>query len=342
MSIFLSLILILIAGVINGSFALPTKYVTEWKFENIWLQYSIWAFIILPWVAIFILVPNVLEIYAATPAFYIAVMVVGGFLFGAGQIGFAFAIDMIGIGLAFVICLGLGTGLGFLLPLVFQHPQEILTPFGFLTMTGTVLAIAGLSISTYAGQLRDREKTGALFGEKIRSKHFYLIGVLLAVIAGLFSAGQNFSFSLTSHMQQIASSMGASALGSSIIMWPGFLIFAFIPYASYMLYLHKKNKSFDCYKIKNTSKYFFFAFIMGLFWFGSLIFYSKASWLIGKFGPIVGWPMFMVLIILTSNFLGWKHKEWEGCGKKTRFVLWIGLAFLILSVLVLAYSLTGN
>jgi L-rhamnose-H+ transport protein len=47
---FVVLILILIAGIISGSFALPTKHVAKWRFENIWLQYSLWAFVILPWV----------------------------------------------------------------------------------------------------------------------------------------------------------------------------------------------------------------------------------------------------------------------------------------------------
>jgi len=337
MSVSFALLLILIAGVINGSFALPTKFVKTWSFENIWLQYAIWAFIVLPWAIFLVLVPQIFSIYAAAPWHILLITIVGGFLFGAGQVGFAFAINMIGIGLAFVICLGLGTGLGFLLPLLFQHPDEILTPFGLVTILGTVFAITGLVISTYAGHLRDKNK-GSGQHSRHTMKQFYMVGVLLAVIAGIFSAGQNFAFSLTAPLQDLAANMGANAFGAANIMWPAFLIFTFIPYAGYMLFLHHKNRSFQNYQKKGTGKYFLYAFFMGACWYGSLLFYGKASQLIGKVGPVVGWPLFMVLIILVSNFWGWRHREWENCGSRAKVAIWVGILFLILSVVALGYS----
>lgn len=338
MSIILALLLILTAGMVNGSFALPTKHVKQWKFENIWLQYAIWAFVLLPWITILLLAPQVLMIYAAAPLKILLIMAIGGFLFGAGQVGFAFAINQIGIGLAFVICLGLGTGLGFLLPLVFQHPDKIYTPFGVFTILGTLLALAGLLVSTYAGHLRNQNKQDMSVEASRTPRTYYLLGVFLAVIAGVFSAGQNFSFSLTAPLQAIALQKGTGYLGTANIMWPGFLLFTFIPYAAYMLYLHRKNKSFQAYSETGTRRYFLYAFLMGACWYGSLIFYSKASQLIGKLGPIVGWPMFMVLVILTSNFWGWRHQEWDHCGSRAKYALWAGLLLLILSVLVLGYS----
>lgn len=335
-----ALFFILIAGIINGSFALPTKYITKWKFENIWLQYAIWAFVILPWLIILILVPNVFQIYGTVSEHLIWVMLLGGFVFGIGQICFALALTMIGFSLGFVINLGLGISLGFLLPLVFQHTRQIFTLFGLVTLVGTGFAVIGLIISNYAGKLRDREKSKELHkpSNVAIENSKYMTGVLLAAIAGLSSAGQNFAFSLTYDMQQTALKMGATALGAANIMWPGFLICGFIPYAGYTLYLHYKNDSFPSYRKTNTKKYHLFAAIMGLCWYGSLIFYSKASMLIGKLGPLVGWPMFMVLIILVSSFWGWRHGEWEGCSKKSKYVMKRGLFYLIVAIIVLAIS----
>jgi L-rhamnose-H+ transport protein len=338
MNLSLSFILILLAGLINGSFALPTKYVKGWKFENIWLEYAIWAFLLFPWIAIAIYAPQVLQVYRSVPAHLTWIMIIGGFLFGVGQVGFALAIDSIGIGLTFVICLGLGTGLGFFIPLVVQHPEKMMTLFGFVTLTGTALAILGFIFSTYAGKLRDDHRGGLVQHDTKRSPHVYLGGVLLAIMAGLFSAGQNFCFSFTDSMQTMALSLGASKLGASIIVWPGFLTFTFMPYAAYMIYLFSKNRSFGCYNTKGTSRYFIFAFIMGLFWFGSLMFYSKASQLIGSLGPVIGFPMFMVVIILASNFWGWIHKEWSHAGRAAWINLGLGLILLIAAVIVLGYS----
>jgi L-rhamnose-H+ transport protein len=344
MSIFLALLLVSFGGIINGSFALPTKHIKHWSFENIWLQYSIFSFLLLPWIAAMIFAPHIFSVYAAVPAKSIWTMAIGGFLFGAGQIGFAFAMSMIGFGLTFVICVGLGTVLGFLLPLIVQHPEKIATPFGVVTIIGGVLALVGLIVATYAGNLRDKHRRGiiATIKDKVKNaiepKSYYFVGVFLAILAGLFSAGQNFAFSLTVNMQTVALAHGISPLGAANIMWPGFLFFSFLPYAGYMLWLHYKNQSFGNYGKVGTAKYYLFALIMGACWYGSLICYSKASQLIGTIGPIVGWPLFMVAIILTSNFLGWKHGEWENCGAQAKSTVRTGLTFLILSILILGYS----
>lgn len=342
--------LIFTAGIINGSFALPTKYITKWKFENIWLQYAIWAFVILPWLLMYILEPRIFGIYAATPPALLWIMIGGGFIFGTGQICFALAINMIGIGLGFVINLGLGISLGFLLPLVFQHADQIKTPFGIATLIGTILSVIGLIISNYAGMLRDREKKARNAAQRAQAPvtaestgissagNKHLAGVILAAVAGLSSASQNFIFSLTHSMQQSALSMGVNDFAAANIIWPGFLACGFIPYALYTLYLHRKNHSFACYKEPGTAIYYVFAIIMGAFWYSSLVLYSKASQLIGDIGPIVGWPVFMVLIILASSFWGWKHNEWEGCSTMVKKIMQRGLFFLVFAIIVLGYS----
>jgi L-rhamnose-H+ transport protein len=337
MNILFALLLIVIAGFINGSFALPTKYVTKWKFENIWLNFALMAFVILPWVTSLILIPKIFAVYAEVPNYIFLIMLLGGFVFGIGQMFFALAINMIGIGLSFVINLGLGIILGFSLPLIFNHPEQILTPFGLFTLFGALIAVVGLIFSSKAGNMRNREMQELRSPEEHNPK-LHTIGVMLAIFAGLSSAGQNFAFALTAPMQQLALQNGITPFGAASVMWPGFLTCGFIPYALYMLYLNFKNKSFNYYRQPGTSHYYLFALIMGLCWFGSLMFYSKATLLIGSLGPVIGWPLFMVLIVLVSNFWGWFHKEWAGCTAKTKHTMWGGIAFLVLSMIVLGYS----
>ena len=106
----------------------------------------------------------------------------------------------------------------------------------------------------------------------------------------------------------------------------------------YMLFLNIKNSSFSNYVAKGTTKYYFFAILMGVCWYGSLIFYSKATQIIGALGPLVGWPLFMTLIVLTSNFWGWHSGEWTDCSRKVKHTMVIGMLCLILAVIVLGYS----
>ena len=342
MGILLAFLFLVTGGVINASYAAPMKYIRGWIYENIWFQFSIWAFLIVPWVFTFIVAPQALGIWASMQPRIIVFTIIGGIAFGIGQICFAFALHSVGLALAFVLNIGIGTGLGFLLPLLLQHPEEIHTPFGLVTILGVIVAIVGIVLCTRAGSIRDKEHKG-MAAEDVQAAHAkkgYWLGVLLATIAGLTSAGQNFTFSEAQAgkfgLEQVALDHGATSLGAANIFWPMFLLLAFIPYAGYMFYLLKKNGTFKNYRLPGTKKYFAYGIIMGLFWFGSLIFYSKASQIIGDLGPVIGWPLFMIFIILTSNFWGYWTGEWKGVSKLAGRVMICGVGFLVLAVVVIA------
>ena len=98
----------------------------------------------------------------------------------------------------------------------------------------------------------------------------------------------------------------------------------------------KKNRTFRNYTLPDTRKYFLFGVIMGLCVFGSMVIYSKASQIIGELGPVVGWPLYMIFIILTANFWGYIHGEWKGVSKRVAFVMFSGIALLVVAVVNLA------
>jgi hypothetical protein len=77
-------LLILIAAVMNGAYAIPMKFMSRWKWENIWLAWtvlSLWALpLALGWAA----VPHPIQAYSTTPWTSLAVMAMMGVLWGAG------------------------------------------------------------------------------------------------------------------------------------------------------------------------------------------------------------------------------------------------------------------
>jgi L-rhamnose-H+ transport protein len=335
--ILIALLYSVVAGIMNGSFALPTKHIKTWSFEHIWLNYSIWAFVLLPWLTVFLLNPEIGAVYKMMSSQTGLILLVGGFLFGAGQVCFALALNTIGLGLGFIINIGLGTALGFLLPLLTLHPEQTFSPAGITSLVGIFCIIIGLLVSYRAGQQRNKQKKTDHSSQTLK-KTAYSVGVLLAILAGVFSAGQNYVFALTSHMQQMALASGADSLVASIIIWPPFLTCSFIPYALYMLHLHRKNNSFKAYREPQLLRNAIFGIVMGLFWFGSLTIYSKVSLMIGNLGPVVAWPLFMALIILTSNFWGWRHKEWADCSASVKRNALLAVGILVIAVAILAYS----
>lgn len=328
-------LLVVLAGIINGSFALFIKYMKSWRFENIWLGYAIIAFLIAPFLVGWIIDPSTPVGLHEVSSSMKWVIVIGGLGFGIGQVCFAFAMNRIGIGLGFLLNIGIGTVLGSLLPLVIQHSDQLVTLPGLLTVFACILIVVGLIICYVAGHAREREQ-----GHAVKTDFRpYIVGVVAACVAGLFSAGQNVMFSLTEPVKNLALQHGYSKLAASLIDWPYFLLFAFIPYVIYMICLGVKNKSMSLYVTKPKPHYYLFVILMGLFWYGSLALYSESAEIIGRFGPIVGWPLFMVFIILTSNFWGWFKKEWKGCSSAVMIQLLLGIVLFLIAVILLGTSI---
>lgn len=81
---------------------------------------------------------------------------------------------------------------------------------------------------------------------------------------------------------------------------------------------------------------FFITFCMGLMWFGGLLVYGIGTIVIGDLGTSVGWPMYMVAMVLSSNIGAIIIGEWKGTMKKSRMRMGIGLGFLAVAVVLLA------
>lgn len=335
MLVVIAIICILVGGAINGSFAVPVKSIQQWNFENIWLNFAIWAFLVLPWASLFVLAPHIGLVYQNIPLHLLITLIVGGTLFGMGQVCFVRALNIIGFGLSFTINIGLGASLGFLLPLITLHPEKMLTAFGLATLIGVILTIIGLLISYRAGEQRSISTKQIPTSP---SPHPYSLGITLAVLAGFSSAIQNFTFAATSRLEVMAVRAGMNPLAAATIIWPIFLTFTFIAYALYMLYLHQKNHSFIYYQRSQGGLNYFLSMIMGMAWYLSLLLYSQGALLIGSLGPLIGWPLFMVLIILSSNFWGWRYHEWEGATSAVKRQALSAIGLLLLAVMIFAYS----
>ena len=324
------------AGGINGSYAIPTRYVKRWSFESTWLVFSLMTFVLGPWLFLYGFSTNgwqgLVHLWRVVSFSHLVQLFVGGLLFGCGQIGFAWALKRIGMGLAFVINIGLSVVLGSFLPLFLRHTSLAWSAVGF-TLLGVIIILLGLVVSYHAGKSR---KCADSTGLDNRKAYFY--GVLAAVLAGLGSAGQNFTFALNHDaLMGYATLVGFSPLAAKTAVWPFFLTFSFIPYALYMLYLNVKNKSFHEY-VTAEKRYYFYSILMMLGWYGSLILYSSAVMEVGKLGAVVIWPLFMSMIILTSNFWGWCFGEWRHASPQTKRLAICGLFCFILSLPCFAYA----
>src|SRR5438105_5826847 len=90
------------AGILNGSFATPTRFMDRWRWENVWALWAVFGMFVLPWAIAFATVPHLLVSYQ-TPALRHALLLVIVFAAGYGiaAIGFGLGVDALGIALNF-------------------------------------------------------------------------------------------------------------------------------------------------------------------------------------------------------------------------------------------------
>jgi hypothetical protein len=77
---------------------------------------------------------------------------------------------------------------------------------------------------------------------------------------------------------------------------------------------------------------------MGAFWFGGLAVYGLGIYRMGDFGTVVGWPLLMGTIIITSNAAGFLTGEWTRTGARVRAYLGAGMAIILLALWILALA----
>ncbi len=345
-TILFALAMVLIAGLINGSFAAPMKFMTKWEEENIWLIFSFWGFIILPWATIMVMAPGTPAVLEAIQPKLFWTMVLGGIAFGLGQICFALSFRYIGIGLAFVINISMGTSGSALIPLLW-HKGIMGTPYSYAQIGGILIFVLAVIIGAAAGAARDRHKrqlgeaaAGAANVKAIKPG-MLLLGVVLAILAGAGSVCQGVTYIWANPtVSRIAvDQFGVGALASGVIAWVVIFSAAWIPYFLYFLMLNVKNRSFARLASAGTAKYWFWLVLMGVGYWGSLVFFSKASEVIGgDLAPTIAWPLFMVFIILTSNFWSLKSHEWEHAGRSAATKMVVSLVLFVVAIVVFSYS----
>jgi L-rhamnose-H+ transport protein len=325
------LMLLLVAGVTNASFTLPMKFTRRWAWENTWLVWTVFALLILPPVVTFLTVPNVPQTYAEVGIGLVLIVATFGAAWGVSQVFLGLAVEAIGIALAFSIILGISAAVGSMIPLIRFHPERIFSTGGFLIMAGVVLVIIGVAICAAAGQRRE-----AALGETAApGKTSHARGLVFAICSGLGAAMVNLGLAFGAPLLTSAQKFGADPVWSPNAVWLPLTLAGSIPNLIYCWYLIQKNKTAGRYSEAGTAPYWFYAFLMAIFWFGSTSLYGIATGKLGSWGTILGWPLFMSLIVITASLLGVITGEWKGAGKQPLRIQMGGVAVLVLAVFVL-------
>ncbi len=314
--------LLILAGLMNGSFATPMKRIQGWQWEHSWLVWSFTGLIVVPAAVALATVTHPWEVYAGAPRESVMLIVLFGLLWGVAAILFGLGVNRVGLAIGFGVILGVSAALGALIPLFFLHPESLFRPAGLVTMAGVALLVSGVTCCAIAGRIRES------------SRPVTRAGVVICILSGVGAPIINFGLAFGSGIVASAKATGTAPAHANNAIWPLLLGAAFLVNAGYCVYLMWRESRFDAFLQPPALANLGLGSVMGILWMGSNLADSYGSAHLGPLGLALGWPMMMGCVVLTANGWGVATGEWRGANSRAKVWIAAGVLALIAGVVV--------
>ena len=334
--------LISLGAFIDGGLGLALKWIRVWRWEHLWMVYSVISFCFIPWILSFFTVNDFMGVLAEASGLDIFRVFIFGFGFGFGAVFFGLALKMAGMGLSYAIATGLGAAVGSLSPLVLLHPDDVFTMQGRIIMGGVLLAVVGVVFCSWAGHLKDKHMApadaGSAGGEvkQWRLDIHVKYGVIAAVLSGLLNPMINLSFAYGAPLAELAEQRGTLPFLALNVIWAIGMTAGSLVNAASCAYVITKKKTWGLFL--PPSRDYVIGLGMGLLGPMGLLLYGVGTWKIGNLGEVIGFPMLSSMGILSANLWGALSGEWAGSGRKPLEVMGIAVMILISAMFILGWS----
>jgi len=328
----LGFVLIVLSGLSDGSFYLPSKFTRNWEWEHYWSVFAI-GFFTISWILTIILIPNIFSIYSSVHAKELYMVIFFGALWGIGAILFGTALNKLGMALAYPITLGTVAAFGSMVPLLTTESENLFTSRGAIVVLGLIITVLGIIICSRAFKAKNTSTP-----QSDRKGMTLLVGMLIAVFAGVFSALINIGFSFAGNIIEEAREMGVSTILSAVSPWCLFFSSAFVVNFGYCLFLMIKRKNTSALWTPDFARNFSLGISMGALFVCAIYVYSMGATYLGSWGEVPGWIIFMSIDITTGNAWGLWTGEWKGTPLKARRLLITGMIIILIAVITVAAS----
>ncbi len=327
----LGFLAVLVAGAMQGTFAVPMKYTRLWRWENIWLVYSTTGMLLLPWITVWAFSSGISRVYAESSSTALTAAAIFGFAWGLACVLCGLGIVSLGIALGSSIILGLACALGSLLPLAVLHSDRLATASGVLVVIGVAVMIAGISVCAAAGSAREADTRTGRTGGTAK----FLYGILLCAASGALSACLNFGFAFGAGISLRAQQLGNSPLASVYPLLAIMLSAGYLANVAYCAFLLTRSRSWALYAQPAARGHWPLGVLMGLLVFGGILLYGLGAERLGPLGTSAGWGLSMAMMIVSANTAGFLTGEWKGAGRLAIRRMLSGGALLLAAILIL-------
>jgi L-rhamnose-H+ transport protein len=322
------LLVVILAGAFTGSALLPMKFAAKWSFENVWLLYSICAYLVAPWIVAIATVPYLRDVYHAAGFAACGLTALCGFGWGLAVVLNGVGVAMVGLSLASAILMGSSIALGSLLPLMMRDTHQLVTQQGLMIVGIDLAMLVGVLLCARAGRLRGGNDVGGAQG------HLAARGILICFIAGALSTLFNVARAYGAIITREAIAYGASHVSSANAVWSLAVGAGSLPSILWCMTRLFRRRGWGTFKV-NSGRNASLCVLMGMLSITGTVMYGASTGMLGRFGTSIGWPVYMSGIILISNLWGWVTGEWRGVTGPPVYYMGSGIAVQIVAILAL-------
>ncbi len=320
-----------------ASFYAPIEKVKKWSWETTWALAGFFSWVLFPIGVSLLLLPHFGAFYLSLNPGLVLTVALFGAMWGVGNVSYGLTMRYLGMSLGIGVAIGVTLVVGTLVPPLVhgQAAALITTRSGLLTMAGIFVALIGIAITSYAGHQKEQQ-----MGTGVQEFNVKL-GLLLAVMCGIFSSGMSFAIDAATPIANKALHLGVNplyaALPTYVIIMGGGGVVNFI--YCFVRLGFKKDLSLrrDLSQSRGTLwKNGTLAAAGGIMWYFQFFFYAWGAANIPHRLDYVNWMLHMSIYVLCGGLVGLALGEWKGVGSRPVRLLWAGIL-----VIVVAANLVG-
>lgn len=336
-----------LGGFASASFYVPYKRVRRWSWEIFWLAGGMFSWIIAPWVFASLRTHDLLNVLTATPNNVLFWCYFWGAMWGLGGLTFGLTMRYLGLSLGMAVALGLTMVIGTLGPPIFRGTlvQLATTTSGQVTFAGIALALVGIVLVANAGRAKEAE-LGAQAADAGVAEFDVKKGILIAIFSGMMSGCFAWGLDAGQPIRDLTLAAGTDPLSQGLPVLCVVLLGGFTTNFIWCAYLIHRNKSLREFFGKPGPaadadgqsppllKNYLLSALGGVLWYCQFFFYTMGESQMGRYS-FSSWTIHMASIILFSTLWGFALKEWAGASSRTRKLVWLGIAVLMSSTIVI-------
>jgi L-rhamnose-H+ transport protein len=313
-----------------ASFYAPIEKVKRWSWETTWAVAGLFSWILLPISVSWLLLPSFPAFYASMGSHLLLKVALFGAMWGVGNVSYGLTMRYMGMSLGIGVAIGVTLVVGTLIPPLL-HGQAVMlftTRGGQYTLAGVLVALIGVATVSYAGHQKELQLRGEVREFNVK------LGLLLAVLCGMFSSGMSFAIDAARPMEAAALHLGVNPLYAAlpsyvIIMGGGAVVnmsYCFIRLAA----LKRISLRDDLAQSGGTLvRNGLLAAAGGIMWYLQFFFYAWGAANVPQRLFYVNWMLHMSMYVLCGGLVGLALGEWTGVASRPVRLLWAGILVII-------------